>query len=401
MKKLFWVILMAVCLVSCNKPITQEQIAQVDALMDSAILDGDIPGGVVCLTTDTGIIFLKSYGNKQLVSTYLACETDSFYTIVPDTVPMTTNTVFDLASLTKSIATTSAIMTLVRDSALELNTPVGAFIPAFEKGDSITLVHLLTHTSGLPAYLNVKRLAKRYGEYNRQGLIDSICHCPRWTRAGEKKNYSCLNFITLQRIVEEITGERFDMYCKKHVFEPMEMNDTHFYPVEGDAINGVSTSIFSKETHHRRVSTVAPTELLEDSSLLCGYVHDPLARVMNAGISGNAGCFSTAEDLARLAQYLLQHKQDSIVQMFTTVPDSLAFARRTLGWAAPDSTVRYLGTNPTPLTYGHTGYTGTSMVVVPEQNKALIILTNRVHPYDKGGVNGLRRKVADILLQEK
>ncbi len=236
---------------------------------------------------------------------------------------------------------------------------------------------------------------------NRQGLMDSICHCPRWSSAGEKQNYSCLNFITLQRIVEEITGERFDMYCEKHVFEPLGMRETRFYPVERDAINGVSTALSGQETRCMASLLVAPTELLEDSSLLCGYVHDPLARVMNAGISGNAGCFSTAEDLARLAQYLLLHKQDSIVKMFTTVPDSLAFSHRTLGWAAPDSTVHYLGTNPTPLTYGHTGYTGTSMVVVPEQNKALIILTNRVHPYDKGGVNGLRRKVADILLQEK
>ncbi len=137
MRQGFWLILIAVCLWSCRKPITEEQIAQVDALMDSAIVEGNIPGGVVCLTTDTGIVFLKAYGNRQLVSTYLANEKDVFYTIVPDTIPMTTNTVFDLASLTKSVATTSAIMCLVRDSALELNTPVGAFIPAFEKGDSI------------------------------------------------------------------------------------------------------------------------------------------------------------------------------------------------------------------------------------------------------------------------
>ncbi len=397
MRQTFWLILIAVGLWSCGKPITEEQIAQVDALMDSAIVAGGIPGGVVCLTADTGIVFLKAYGNRQVVSSHLACETDECYTVVPDTLPMTTNTVFDLASLTKSVATTSAIMCLVRDSALDVNTPVGQFIPAFEKGDSITLAHLLTHTSGLPPYLNVKRLTKRYGEGNRQGLMDSICHCPRWSSAGEKQNYSCLNFITLQRVVEEISGERFDEYCQKHVFEPMGMKDTRFYPLEADATNGISTALSEQETQCMASLLVAPTELLEDSSLLCGAVHDPLARVMNAGISGNAGCFSTAEDLARLAQYLLQHKEDSIVKTFTTVPDSLAFSRRTLGWAAPDSTVRYLGTNPTPLTYGHTGYTGTSMVIVPEQSKALIILTNRVHPYDTHGVNQLRKRIADAV----
>ncbi len=342
--------------------------------MDSAIVAGGIPGGVVCLTADTGIVFLEAYGNRQVVSSRFSSE-DSLWHIYPDTVAMTCETIFDLASLTKSVATTSAMMTLVADYALDLNTPVQTFIPAFQ-GDSITLMHLLTHTSGLPAYLNATRLSERFGAANREALIDTICTCPRKSKAGEKMLYSCLNFITLQRIVEEISGKRFDAYCREHVFIPLGMHHTSFCP--------------------NSLKAIAPTELLPDSSLLCGAVHDPLARVMNAGISGNAGCFSTATDLARLAQFLLVNQHDSIIQLFTTAPDSLAFAHRTPGWALHSEGMTYLGTSPTPRTYGHTGYTGTSMAICPEHNLALIILTNRVHPYDKSGVGTLRRQLTDL-----
>ncbi len=379
MKQSFVVLFVAIggLCVGCRPHINVEAV---DAAMDTAILQGKIPGGVVCFTADTGIIFLKAYGNRQLVSSYLANEDDALYTVVPDTVPMTTNTVFDLASLTKSVATTSAVMTLVRDSALDLNTPVCAFIPQFASGDSITLMHLLTHTSGLPAYLNATRLEKAFGAGNREALIDTICTCPRWAAVGTKQIYSCLNFITLQRIVEEISGQRFDVYCREHVFEPLGMHSTMLLPYD--------------------MAHIAPTELQKDSSLLCGQTHDPLARVMNAGISGNAGAFSMATDLARLAQYLLQNKEDSVVRLFTTVPDSLAFACRTPGWAAPDTTISYLGSHPQAGTYGHTGYTGTSMVLSPAQNRAVIILTNRVHPYDRSGVGRLRREIADALLDD-
>lgn len=384
MKQSIWIIsLLLLC--SCSHTRYGSLEAEVDALMDSAIVASGIPGGVVCLTADTGIVFLKAYGNKQLLSTEY-CEADSAYHTRPDTVPMTTETVFDLASLTKSVATTTAIMTLVADSALDLNTPVRVFLPRFQ-GDSITLMHLLTHTSGLPSYLNANRLSAALGAGDREALIDTICTCPRRFAAGEDVLYSCLNFITLQRVVEEVSGERFDRYCQTHVFEPLGMTQTSFYATTDSLV--------------AHVSACAPTEVLPDSTLLCGFVHDPLARVMNCGISGNAGCFSTARDLARLAQFLLVNQNDSLIRRFTTVPDSLAFAYRTPGWAVPKEGMTYLGTNPAAGTYGHTGYTGTSIAISPAQHCALIILTNRVHPYDQGAVGGLRRRITDVIMERQ
>ncbi len=401
MKRLFYIVLSLLVLIGCKttKPVVQapaptpipmEQPRKADELvlpldsialvMDSAITAGAIPGGVVCLTADTGIIFLQAYGNRQLV---------------PDTLPMTTHTIFDLASLTKSVATTTAMMTLVSDSAIDLNTPVQHFLPHFVGGDSISIVHLMTHTSGLPAYLNANRLANRLGEYNREALIDTICTCPRWIKPGTKRVYSCLNFITVQNIIEQVSHERFDLYCQKHVFEPLGMFHTTFFPL-------MQEEEFEMQDRYNPISLtapVAPTEVLKDTDCpLHKAVHDPLARIMNAGISGNAGAFSNAEDLARLAQFLLVAQNDSLVQLFTTAPDSLAFANRTPGWALPDSTLTYLGTHPVEGTYGHTGYTGTSMVISPKQRKAVIILTNRVHPKDEGGVARLRRKITDWLL---
>ncbi len=382
MKRTLWITCLLLCAFVAQAAPRPAFEPQVDALMDSAIVAGGIPGGVICLTADTGIVFLKAYGNKQLLSTAFS-EADSAYHTHPDTVPMTTETVFDLASLTKSVATTTAIMTLVADSALDLNTPVRTFLPRFH-GDSITLMHLLTHTSGLPSYLNANRLAAALGAGNREALIDTICTCMRRFPAGTDMTYSCLNFITLQRVVEEITHQRFDRYCQQHVFEPMGMKHTSFYATT-DSL-----------TAH--IAACAPTEVLPDSILLCGFVHDPLARVMNCGISGNAGCFSTAQDLARLAQFLLINQDNPLVQQFTTVPDSLSYSYRTPGWAIPKEGMTYLGTHPAAGIYGHTGYTGTSIAISPAQHCALIILTNRAHPYDQGAVAGLRQRITDVIL---
>ncbi len=380
----------------------------IDSLMESAIDSCKIPGGVVCLTADTGIIFLKAYGNRQ---------------VLPDTLPMTTNTIFDLASLTKSVATTTAIMTLVADSLVELNAPISKYlldhttpregIEPTHNLDSIKVIHLLTHTSGLPSYLNANRLAKALGAENRHVLIDTICTCPQKYKPGTDMMYSCLNFIMLQHIVETVTGTRFDHYCKEHVFKPLGMYNTTFFPLGKFAQEeNINAEIPELRSQTIMSGPVAPTEIIPDPEeqavnknaerkiLLHKSVHDPLARIMNAGISGNAGCFAPAEDLARLAQFLLVNQQDSLVQIFTTVPDSLAYAFRTPGWAVPKEGMTYLGSHPIPGTYGHTGYTGTSIAIVPAKKLALIILTNRAHPHDGGGVGRLRREITDVIFDE-
>lgn len=340
-------------------------IPSVDSLMLSAIREGVIPGGVVCVTDKDRVLYLKAYGNRQ---------------VFPDTLPMTPNTIFDIASLSKPTSTAMCIFSLVADGKLSLDDYVSDYIPQIK--DSFNITHLLTHTSGLPSYLNIKHIEKRYGVVNAQVLLDTICRCPRYASAGQSYRYSCLNFILLQHVIENIENAPLSEVAHRRIFVPLGMTHTCYQPDSS------------------MLPLVAPTELMNNSVLLHGQVHDPLARICNGGISGNAGVFSCAEDLARLGRFLLANKNNQYVHTMTTVPDSLAFANRTLGWKHRDSILSCAGTLFGPNTYCHTGYTGTSMVVDPDEELCLIILTNRVHPKDKGNLNPLRLAVADAVTNQ-
>lgn len=352
-----------------NKKIGQSDA--IDSLLTEAIISGVINGGVVCVASADSILFLRAYGNKQ---------------VYPDTLPMNTNTIFDLASLSKSTSTAMCVFALLKENKLSLNEKVSKYVP--EINDEFTIVHLLTHTSGLPPYLNVNRLLERYADRDDRTLadclLDSICHCPR-SPFGVKYRYSCLNYILLQHVLENIEEKPLCDIAREKVFEPLDMKYTTYLP---DSI---------------LLPLIAPTELVyvdSDSVVLHGVVHDPLARVMNAGNSGNAGVFSCAEDLTKLAQYLLQNKNDYYVQQMSNVPDSLAFSERTLGWQINTDDLRYTGTLFSNHAYCHTGYTGTSMIIDPDNNLCLILLTNRVHPHDKGNLTPLRASLADVVMSE-
>lgn len=340
----------------------QPDFSRVDTLMQQAVCDTLIPGGVVCVVKDTGIVFIRAYGNRQ---------------VYPDTLPMTDSTLFDLASLSKPVSIASAVHRLAQMGKVDFNAPVSRYIPDFE--GNISVMHLLTHTSGLPPYANAKRMEKLYGAHNPEGLLDYICHCPRDFEPGTDVRYSCLNFITLQHIIERVTGQDLRTACHTLVFDSLGMTHTDYCP---------DTAL---------CDNIAPTEFTSDSVLLKGVVHDPLARVMNNGLSGNAGLFSNAHDLARLAQHLLQHKDSAAVLQLTTVPDSLSFSYRTPGWQINNDELTYTGTRLSNRACCHTGYTGTSMIVDPVNNLAVIILTNRVHPVDKGNVSPLRGAVTDAV----
>lgn len=356
-------------LMLCNSACAQHRhqpaatLPKVDSLMTAAVTSGLIPGGVVCVTDKDTILYLKAYGNRQ---------------VYPDTLPMTTETIFDLASLSKPTSTAMCVFSLVADGKLSLDDYVSKYVPQIT--DSFNITHLLTHTSGLPPYLNVKRLQDHYGEATPEALFDSICKCPRLARPGEICRYSCLNFILLQHVIQNIEGLPLSEVAKQRVFQPLGMSSTCYLP---------DSALLQR---------VAPTEFTPDSVLLLGQVHDPLARIMNHGNSGNAGVFSTADDLARLGQFLLRNKQNKYVSAMTSMPDSLSFSGRTLGWGHNDSLTTYTGHLFGPETYCHTGYTGTSMIVDPDEELCLIILTNRVHPKDKGNLNPLRGAVADEVM---
>lgn len=337
----------------------------IDSIMTDAIANDFISGGVVCVTNADSILYLRAFGYRQ---------------VYPDTLPMMVNTIFDLASLTKPTSTAMCVFALYKDGKLDLNDLVSNYVPQIK--DDFTIVHLLSHTSGLPAYLNVSNLLENAHDRDLPYvLLDSISHCPRLSPTGKRYRYSCLNYILLQHVIENIENKPLYEVAEERVFKSLGMFHTCYMP---------DSTLFP---------LIAPTEMQPDSTILHGVVHDPLARVMNNGNSGNAGVFSSAYDLALLAQYLLKNKDEKYIVEMSSVPDSLAFAKRTLGWQINSKELTYTGNFFSENAYCHTGYTGTSMIIDPEKKICLIILTNRVHPHDSGNITLLRASIADEVVK--
>jgi CubicO group peptidase (beta-lactamase class C family)/lysophospholipase L1-like esterase len=346
------------------------QLEYADQAILQAIATKEIPGAVLAVVHQGKMAYLKAYGNKE---------------VYPSTLKMEENTVFDLASVTKPTSTAISAMILIERGQLRLTDRVSLYIPNF-KGN-IRVIDLLTHTSGLPPYAPVDTLQKRYGSPNRDGVIEYISTCKRDFDPGKGFQYSCLNFITLQRIIETISKQSLKDFAAANIFNVLGMKHTGYQP-EGESL-----------------ARVAPTEKQPDGSVLRGIVHDPLARVMNGGISGNAGLFSDADDLAVLAATLLNggiYNGKRIlspqgVKMMTTVPESLKQFGRSPGWDLYSDYASNKGDLLSPETYGHTGYTGPSITIDPTNDIAIIFLTNRVHPNDVGGAIRLRAIVANAV----
>lgn len=388
MKKQFigWLIFMAIISLQLSAQHLQQvppekvemdskRLQNADKAIEKAIADKEIPGAVLAVVKDGKMAYLKAYGNKQTV---------------PTTVPMDVNTVFDLASVTKPVATAISAMILIERGELRMLDKVNLFIPDFmawtdDKGQKkdIRVIDLMTHTSGLPPYAPVNELQKKYGSPNPNGMIEYIATCKRDFEPQTNFQYSCLNYITLQRIIETISKQNLRDFAKQNIFDVLGMDHTDFNP--------------TGETLRR----TAPTQ----RTVPTGQVHDPLARVMNGGISGNAGLFSDANDLAILAAALLNdgaYNGKRIlsplgVKAMRTVPRAVSTLGRTPGW---DIFTPYASNNGDLLsqnTYGHTGYTGTSMVIDPDNDIAVILLTNRAHPDDSGDAVRLRSLVANAV----
>ncbi|NDV81027.1 serine hydrolase [Bacteroides sp. 51] len=356
------------------------RLAYADEAILKSIENKEIPGAVLAVVHKGKLAYLKAYGNKQ---TY------------PSPIPMDVNTVFDMASVSKSMSTAISAMILIERGQLRMADPVVDFIPNFEDWKSeednytvaIRVGDLLTHTSGLPPYAPVKELEEKYGAPNPDGMIEYISTCKRDFRPKTKFQYSCLNYITLQRIIETISGKNLSAFAKENIFDILGMTHTGYQP--------------TGETLER----VAPTEKQEDGSVLRGVVHDPLARVMNGGISGNAGVFSDAKDLAILAATLLNNGTYNGkrilsplgVKTMRTVPRGLEEFGRTPGWDIYSPYASNSGDLFGPNTYGHTGFTGTSFILDPDNDTAVILLINSVHPSGTGNVVRLRSLVANAV----
>ena len=377
-----------------------EKLAQVDRVINDAITAKEIPGAVLSVVRGNDIVYLKAYGDKS---------------VVPAVEPMTTETLFDLASVSKCVGTTLSFMQLIEKGYVRLTDKVDRYIPDFkpwtdpESGETvdITIRDLLTHTSGLTPYINADTFVKEYGGNNPEKMEWYIAtKVKRNFHPGTDFMYSCLNFVTLQRILERVTGEKLYEYAQKHVFDVLGLKHTCYFPLIYDPAVSNSAEL---------ARLCAPTEVQADGKTLTAQVHDPMARRIMGGNSGNAGVFSNAEDLSVICAALMNggclvDKKGSAlestrilspatVRLMTRIPSQNApSVGRALGWdkKSPHSGLRGDLFNP-ETTIMHTGYTGTSIVIDMGSKTAVILLTHRVHPEDKGGVGRLRALVANIV----
>lgn len=364
------------------------QFSLVDSIVNATIAQGDIPGAVVGVVRHGRLVFEKAYGYKA---------------VFPAKDTMTLETMFDLASVSKCVGTTLAVMQLAESGKLRLMDPVNYYIPDFkpwkdpQTGDKvrINIMHLLTHSSGLEGFIkNVPAYLEKYGP----GLDPLIGYLAvdgkRLFKPGTEKLYSCLNFFTLQYIVEQVSGERLCDYVQKHIFDELGLTHTTYFPAVNPA-------------HPELAPLCAPTELLPDGTLLQAQVHDPTAREVCGGNAGNAGVFSNLEDLAIISAMLLNggswdgHRILSplgVKRMFTIPEGNAPEVARALGWDTY-ALSPYTSGDVFSLDQlrGHTGYTGTSLLIDPATDTALIILTNRVHPKDEGSVTRMRSLIASVV----
>jgi uncharacterized protein YbbC (DUF1343 family)/CubicO group peptidase (beta-lactamase class C family) len=352
-------------------PLTVEldpRLARIDAVARQEIASGGFPGAVILVGHQGAIVYRKSFGYRSLV---------------PQRQPMTADTIFDLASLTKVVATTTAIMQLVDAGRLRLDAPVGKYWPAFAMNGKrgITIKQLLTHSSGLRAEVNPK--VRWYGY---EGAVEAIAKDHSVRPPGTSFQYSDANFIALGEIVHRVSGLPLDVYCKQKIFRPLGLRHTSFRPPS------------NWQSH------IAPADFWGDR-LRWGEVHDPTANRMG-GVAGNAGVFSTADDLAVFVQMLLDGGVSRGKRLLSakavaamTKPHHIpgSYVQRGLGWDIQSPYSKEHNLAFPRGSFGHTGYTGTSIWVDPRSQTFLIILTNRLHPDGRGGVKPLRARVASAV----
>jgi CubicO group peptidase (beta-lactamase class C family) len=318
----------------------------------------------------------------------------------PQRVPMPGNAIFDLASMTKPIATGTSLMMLIEQDRVALEDPVGKFLPDFSGvgKEDVTVRHLMTHTSGLPPYVDAavqKRIQEEAGFPCPAATRQLIRSMPLARPPGKTTVYSCLNAILCAEIVQAVSGEPLDRFAVEQIFAPLAMHSTGF---------NLPTT--------RREQLVPSTRAAHGrgaDSFLLGQVHDPLA-AMQAGVSGNAGLFSTAADVSRFAQMMLNGgaldgcrllKAQTIRDM-TRVRNAGAMNRqgardrRGLLWDLYAAETGHPSAAAVSA-YGHTGYTGTALRIYPDPGVYVIALTNRVHPDDSGQVGAFRKAVWETI----
>jgi uncharacterized protein YbbC (DUF1343 family)/CubicO group peptidase (beta-lactamase class C family) len=344
------------------------QLNVIDPIVEEAIRDKQIPGAVVIVGHDGEIVYRKAFGSRA---------------IEPRREPMTVDTIFDLASLTKVMVTTIAVMQLVEQGKVRPNDPVAKYLPEFGQNgkDDVTVRQLLVHFSGLAPDLDLGLQWE-----GKETAYRMAFEAKPETPPGSGFVYSDINFVVLGALVERVSGMTLDAYATTHIFAPLKMTETRYLP---------PASWRSK---------IAPTDEDENKKMLRGVVHDPTARRMG-GVAGNAGVFGTADDLAKFAQALLLGGAGvlaplTVEKMTTPQQPPTATSVRGFGWDIDSPFSSNRGDLLPVGSYGHTGFTGTSLWIDPTTKTYIVILTNAVHmgdkghPADKGSAVALRTKIA-------
>ncbi len=387
-----------------------EKLASIDALVNKDIADKKLPGAVVIVGHKGKIVYRKAFGNRALV---------------PNVEKMTVDTIFDVASLTKVVATTTSIMILVERGQLRLSDTIGKFIPEIEDeaAKKVTIQQLLTHVSGYAPDFDLQKKWTGQG-----GMLEALKKEKLRTPPGTKFVYSDIGFIVLGEIVRRFTSygdnigwhdRKVDFFSERNIFDELDMKNSFFIDVdEVEKTERKSIERFVKEED--LIPRIAPTENIKGQNnylgskfegddktgnqMLRGQVHDPTAFRMG-GVAGHAGLFSTADDLARFCQMLLNGgildgkrvlSANTIARMTAPIVVSEDGATRGLGWDMNTAFSSNRGELFPLGSFGHTGFTGTSVWIDRVSQTFVVFMSNRVHPDGKGDVTPLRAKIATV-----
>ncbi len=367
-------------------PLNTARLTRAYDAIKRAIESGETPGAVLAVGQHTGVAAIKAFGVANGIG---------------EQRPMTEGTIFDMASVTKPMATATSIMVLLEEGRLRLDDPVIRFFPEFvgEGKETVRIRHLLTHTSGIPAWASTYIAC-----HGPEEVIPYICSLPLEYPTGSKVVYSCLGFILLGELVRRLSGQGLNEFAQERIFTPLAMNRTRFNPPASWRDQIAATEI-GNGFEQGMVGPEAATSFKGwRTHLLIGEVHDGNAWGMG-GVSGNAGLFSTAHDVARFAMaYLNQGVLDGdrllssqTVRAMTTNYTAGLNEHRGLGWSMKDREYSSAGDLFSDRAYGHTGFTGTSLWIDPELDLFVALLTNRVHPDCKGSVVRLRPLVHNAI----
>ncbi len=425
--------------------------SEVSTLITQAIAEHKLPGAIVLIGHNNQIVFHKAYGDRKLAGEPGLDGNPS------PAEPMTEDTIFDMASLSKVLVTTTAILQLYEQKKLDLDTPVAHYLPDFAQNgkQSITIRQLLTHYSGLPEDVSLKDDWGLKSADKAEGIRRAMASTP-YGPPGQTFKYSDINFITLGALIERLSGTTEDVYADEHIFKPLGMTDTRYLPLakacgpdliivgsaitlDGQRPKGAGADFSCRlgswypdalvprtaPTAHDDESKSNPAANPDFDHLLRGTVHDPTTRRMG-GVAGHAGVFSTAQDAAKFCQALLDkllkntgpfpltpatlrlaispNEPATAVTSATIFTQDLqpakGIASRGLGWdlntafSRPRGTIFPITIKKRPGSFGHTGFTGTSLWLDPTSNTYVILLANAIHPRGGAPISPLRSQVA-------